>query len=60
MTVVNTITKSFRIYYDYTTTLFFSKNYKYLKGVKHIKLKDFTVKEKSRNKECHLKLLELI
>ena len=43
--VVDSIAKPLKIYCDNTATVFFSKNDKYSKGVKHMKLKYFVVKE---------------
>ena len=43
--VVDSIAKSLKIYCDNTATVFFSKNDKYSKGAKHMKLKYFVVKE---------------
>jgi len=43
--IVDNIAKSLRIYCDNFTTTFFSKNNKYSKSVKHMKLKYFVVKE---------------
>ena len=43
--IFNSIAKPLRIYCDNFTTVFFSKNDKYLKGVKHMELKYFVVKE---------------
>ena len=43
--VDNSIAKPLRIYCNNTATVFFSKNDKYSKGVKHMKLKYFAVKE---------------
>ena len=42
---VDFIVKSLRIYCDNTSAVFFSKNDKYSKGAKHMKLKYFAVKE---------------
>ena len=43
--VVDTITKPLKIYCDNSAAFFFSKNDKYSRGAKHIKLKYFAVKE---------------
>ena len=43
--VVDTITKPLKIYYDNSAAVFFSKNKKYSRGVKHMKLKYFAIKE---------------
>ena len=43
--IVDTITKSLKIYCDNSTTVFFSKNDKYSKGAKHMKLKYFVIKK---------------
>ncbi|XP_075092034.1 uncharacterized protein LOC142172152 [Nicotiana tabacum] len=43
--VVDTITKPLKIYCDNSATVFFSKNDKYSKGIKHMELNYFTVKE---------------
>ena len=43
--LVDNISKSLKIYCDNTTTIFFSKNDQYSKGVKHMELKYFSVKE---------------
>ena len=43
--IVNSISKLLRIYCDNSATLFFSKNYKYSNGAKHLELKYLTVKE---------------
>lgn len=45
--VMDTITKLLKIYCDNTIIVFFSKNDKYYKGVNHMELKYFTVKEKN-------------
>ena len=39
--VIDTITKPLKIYCDNSTVVFFSKNDKYSKGAKHMKLKVF-------------------
>jgi len=43
--VINNIVKSLRIYYDNFVVVFFSKNNKYSKSSKHMKLEYFVVKE---------------
>ena len=43
--VVDFISKSLRFYYDNATAVFFSRNDKYYKGVKHMELKFLSVKE---------------
>ena len=43
--VINSIAKPLRIYCDNTAVVFFFKNDKYSKGVKHMKLKYLVVKE---------------
>jgi len=43
--VVDSIAKPLKIYSDNTIVVFFSKNEKYSKGTKHMKLKYFVVKE---------------
>ena len=43
--IADSITKPLRIYYDNSKIVFFSKYDKYSKGVKHIELKYFVVKE---------------
>ena len=43
--VVDTITKPLKIYCDNSAAVLFSKNDKYSKGAKHMKLKYFAVKE---------------
>ncbi|XP_057982225.1 secreted RxLR effector protein 161-like [Malania oleifera] len=43
--IVDSIAKSLKIYCDNSATIFFSKNDKYSKGVKHMELKYFVVKE---------------
>ncbi|KAA0067411.1 Retrovirus-related Pol polyprotein from transposon TNT 1-94 [Cucumis melo var. makuwa] len=43
--IVDSIAKPLRIYCDNSAAVFFSKNDKYSKGVKHMELKYFTVKE---------------
>ena len=43
--VVDTISKSLKIYCDNSTVVFFSKNDKYSKGAKHMEIKYFAVKE---------------
>ena len=42
--IVDSIVKPLRIYCDNSATVFFSKNDKYSKGVKHMELKYFAVK----------------
>ncbi|XP_049372577.1 secreted RxLR effector protein 161-like [Solanum verrucosum] len=46
--VVDTITKPLKIYCDNTTSVFFSKNYKYSKGAKHMELMYYSVKEEAQ------------
>ena len=43
--LVDSISKLLKIYYDNAATVFFSKNDKYSKGVKHMELKYFSDKE---------------
>jgi len=43
--VVDSIAKPLKIYCDNSAAVFFSKNDKYSKGVKHMELKYFVVKE---------------
>ena len=43
--VVNSIARLLKIYCDNSAAVFFSKNDKYSKGAKHMKLKYFAVKE---------------
>ena len=43
--IVNSIVKLLKIYYDNSATIFFLKNNKYSKGVKHMEVKYFVVKE---------------
>jgi len=43
--VVDSIAKPLKIYCDNSATIFFSKNDKYSKGVKHMELKYFVFKE---------------
>ena len=50
--IVDSVSKPLRIYCDNSVAVFFSKNNKYSKGVKHIKLKYLTVKEDVQNNEC--------
>ncbi|XP_061356259.1 secreted RxLR effector protein 161-like [Gastrolobium bilobum] len=45
LAVVDTISRPLKIYYDNYAAVFFSKNERYSKGAKHIKLKYFNVKE---------------
>ncbi|KAK4267306.1 hypothetical protein QN277_024104 [Acacia crassicarpa] len=45
LVLVDSITKSLKIYCDNSTAVFFSKNDKYSKGAKHMELKYFAVKE---------------
>lgn len=44
--VIKTITKLLKIYWDNFAVVFLSKNDKYSKGAKHMKLKYFAVKER--------------
>ena len=51
--VVDIITKSLKIYCDNSAAVFFSKNDKYSKGVKHMELKYFVVKEEvQKHRAC--------
>ena len=43
--IVDSVSKPLRIYCDNFVAVFFSKNDKYSKGAKHMKLKYLTVKE---------------
>ena len=45
LTVVDSISKPLKIYCDNFAAVFFSKNDKYSKGAKHMKLKYFAVKK---------------
>jgi len=47
--VVDSISKPLKIYCDNSATVFFSKNDKYSKGVKHMELKYLSLKKKFRN-----------
>ena len=49
--IVNSVSKLLRIYCDNCTTVFFSKNDKYSKGAKHMKLKYLTIKEDVQRSE---------
>ena len=56
--VVDTITKSLKIYCDNSAAVFFSKNDKYSRGTKHMELNYFDVKEEVyKQKVCieHIK-----
>ncbi|XP_070004809.1 secreted RxLR effector protein 161-like [Nicotiana sylvestris] len=52
--VVDTITKRLTIYCDNSAAVFFSKNNKYSKGVEHMGLKYFTVKEEVQKQKVSL------
>ncbi|XP_070019556.1 secreted RxLR effector protein 161-like [Nicotiana sylvestris] len=52
--VVDTITKSLKIYCDNSAVVFFSKNDKFSKGAKHMELKYFTVKEEVQKQRVSL------
>jgi len=43
--IVDNIIKPLKMYYDNSATMFFSKKDKYFKGAKHMKLKQFAMKE---------------
>ena len=43
--IIETIAKPMKIYCNNSTVIFFSKNDKYSKGVKHMELKYFIIKE---------------
>ena len=43
--IVDSVSKPLRIYFHNSAAVFFSKNDKYSKGAKHMKLKYLTVKE---------------
>ena len=43
--IVESIAKLMKIYCDNSATIFFNKNDKYSKGIKHMELKYFAVKE---------------
>ena len=57
--VIDIITKPLKNYCDNSAVVFFSKNDKYSKGVKHIELKYFLLKSRLRNKECLFSTLVL-
>lgn len=43
--IVDSIARLLKIYCDYVVAVFFSKNDKYSKGVKHMELNYFAIKE---------------
>jgi len=49
--IVKNIVKPLKMYFDNSAIVFFSKNEKYSKGVKHMELKCFIVKEEFKNKD---------
>ncbi|PKU63193.1 Retrovirus-related Pol polyprotein from transposon TNT 1-94 [Dendrobium catenatum] len=53
--VVDSISKPLKIYCDNYAAVFFSKNNKYSKGVKHIELKYFAVKEEVQKQRVSFK-----
>ena len=53
--VVDSIAKPLRIHCDNTAAIFFSKNDKYSKGAKHMKLKYFAVKEEVQKQRVSIK-----
>ena len=57
--IVDFIANLLRIYYDNTAILFFSKDDKYSKGDKHIKLKYFTVKEEIQKQRMSIEHIRI-
>ena len=49
LSIIGTIAKQMRIYYDNEAAVFFSKNDRYSKGAKHMDLKYLSVKEEVQN-----------
>ena len=49
--IIGNIAKPLNIYYDNSTTVFFSKNDKYSKDAKHMELKYLSVKEELRKQK---------
>lgn len=52
--IINSIAKLLKIYCDNVTVIFYSKNYKYLKGDKHIELKYFAIKEEFQKRRVSI------
>ncbi|KAE8720933.1 Detected protein of unknown function [Hibiscus syriacus] len=52
--IVGTITRPIRIYCDNAIVVFFSKNDRYSKGVKHMDLKYLSVKEEVQNQRVQI------
>ncbi|KAA0039623.1 Retrovirus-related Pol polyprotein from transposon TNT 1-94 [Cucumis melo var. makuwa] len=55
--IVNSIAKPLRIYCDNSAAVFFSKNDKYSKGVKHMELKYFAVKEEVQKQRVSIEYI---
>jgi len=53
--IVDSIAKPLRIYCDNSIIVLFSKNDKYLKGAKHMKLKYFVIKEEVHKHKVSIK-----
>ena len=54
LSIIGTIAKQMRIYCDNATAVFFSKNDRYTKGVKHMDLKYLYVKEEVQNQRVQI------
>ena len=54
--IIDSIVRPLKIYYGNSAAVFFSKNDKYSKGVKHMKLKYLVVKEEVQKQKCQLSM----
>ena len=57
--VVDSISKSLKIYCDNSAAVFFSKNDKYSKGAKHMELKYFAVKEEVQKRKVSIEHISI-
>ena len=55
--IVDSITRSLKIYCDNFAAIFFSKNGKYSKGAKHIEIKYFVVKEEVQKQRVSIEYI---
>ena len=54
LSIIGTIAKQMRIYFDNVAAVFFSKNDRYSKGAKHMDLKYLSVKEEVQNQRVQI------
>ena len=59
LTIMDFIVRSLKIYCDNVATVFFSKNDKYSKGIKHIKLRYLSIKDEVQKKQVSIEHINI-